>query len=45
MSPIQGYGYKGDLLRVDLTQGKNLSEPLDEALLRKYVGGATLGIK
>ena len=41
----QIYGYNGKLLRVDLTAGKNSTETLDEDILRKYIGGATLGIK
>lgn len=39
------YGYNGRILRVDLTNGKMVSESLDEATLRKHVGGASLGIK
>jgi aldehyde:ferredoxin oxidoreductase len=39
------YGYAGRVMRVDLTRGESRSEALDEVLLRKYVGGATLGIK
>ena len=39
------YGYAGALLRVDLTQGATTVEPLEEAILRKYVGGAALGIR
>jgi aldehyde:ferredoxin oxidoreductase len=39
------YGYTGALLRVDLTQKATTVEPLEEAFLRKYVGGATLGIR
>ncbi|UCG66393.1 MAG: hypothetical protein JSW12_05035 [Deltaproteobacteria bacterium] len=45
MSTSQGYGHTGNLLRADLTQGKSFSQPLAGAMLRKYVGGATLGIK
>ena len=45
MSSLPTYGYAGQLLRVDLNRGEGISEPLDEALLRKYVGGASLGIK
>jgi aldehyde:ferredoxin oxidoreductase len=45
MSTSLGYVHTGRLLRVDLTQGKSYSQPLDGAVLRKYVGGATLGIK
>ena len=39
------YGYNGKILRVDLTAGAITSETLDEATLRKYIGGASLGIK
>ena len=39
------HGYANGILRVDLTKGDTTVEPLDEAFLRKYVGGATLGIK
>jgi aldehyde:ferredoxin oxidoreductase len=45
MSSLQIYGYAGNILRVDLTRRKVATEVLDEALLRKYVGGASLGIK
>ncbi|MBN2061011.1 MAG: hypothetical protein JW882_11420 [Deltaproteobacteria bacterium] len=38
-------GYAGRIMRVNLTAGIITGERLDEALLRKYVGGATLGIK
>ncbi len=38
-------GYTNGILRVDLTKGDTAVEPLDEAFLRKYVGGAALGIK
>jgi len=42
----QIYGYAGKILRVDLNnKGKVTSDVLDEAFLRKYIGGATLGIK
>ncbi|HJX12404.1 MAG TPA: aldehyde ferredoxin oxidoreductase C-terminal domain-containing protein [Dehalococcoidales bacterium] len=41
----QIYGYAGRMLRVDLTSGETTGEPLDEGVLRKYVGGAALGIK
>lgn len=41
----QIYGYAGKILRVDLSKGRLEPENLDEATLRKYVGGATLGIK
>jgi aldehyde:ferredoxin oxidoreductase len=38
-------GYLGRILRIDLTKGKVVSESIDETILRKYVGGASLGIK
>ena len=41
----QIYGYNGTIMRVDLTEGKNTIELLDKDILRKYIGGATLGIK
>jgi aldehyde:ferredoxin oxidoreductase len=44
LSPVI-YGYTAKILRVDLSSGKNSSDTLDDAVLRKYVGGATLGIK
>ena len=39
------YGSTGKVLRVDLTQGKLHDEALDEATLRKYLGGTGLGAK
>jgi len=45
MSRSQGHVHTGNLLRVDLTRGKSVSEPLGASTLRKYVGGATLGIR
>jgi len=39
------YGYAGKILRVDLSKGEYSNEILDEATLKKYVGGAALGIK
>ncbi len=38
-------GYAGKLLRVDLTNARLSEERLDEAVLRKYVGGSGLGAK
>ena len=38
-------GYAGKILRVDLTSEKITEEELDEATLRKYVGGTSLGAK
>ena len=45
MTLLETYGYAGKLLRVELTGANILSEPLDEATLKKYIGGAPLGIK
>ena len=39
------YGSTGKILRVDLTQEKVWDEPLDEATLRKYLGGTGIGVK
>jgi aldehyde:ferredoxin oxidoreductase len=39
------YGSTGKILRVDLTEGKMWDEALDEAVIRKYLGGTGLGIK
>ena len=39
------YGYGGKLLRIDLTNEKVTEENLDEATLRKWVGGTGLGAK
>ena len=38
-------GSTGKVLRVDMTQGKLWDEALDEATLRKYLGGTGLGTK
>lgn len=38
-------GSTGKVLRVDLTQGKLWDETLDEATLKKYLGGVGLGAK
>ena len=39
------HGYTNGILRVDLTKGDTNVQPLDGVFLRKYVGGAALGIK
>lgn len=39
------FGYAGKLLRVDLTEGKVIPQPLDEDVLRNYLGGTGLGVK
>ena len=38
-------GYANAILRIDLTRGTTRSETLGEAFLRKYVGGAALGMR
>ena len=38
-------GYNGKILRVDLTRNSLGDEYLDEATLRKYLGGVNLGVK
>ncbi len=38
-------GYLGRVLRVDLSRKKITEEPLDESLLRKFIGGAGLGAR
>src|SRR5262249_39718224 len=39
-----GGGFVGKLLRVDLMEGTTGSEPIDEPVLRRYLGGGLLGI-
>ncbi len=39
------YGTTGKILRVDLSREKITEEDLDEAVLRKYVGGTAMGAK
>ena len=39
------YGSTGKVLRVDLSQGRVWDEAIDEATLRKYLGGTGLGMK
>ncbi|MFC1982341.1 aldehyde ferredoxin oxidoreductase family protein [Chloroflexota bacterium] len=45
MAVINSGGYIGKLLRVDLTDELISQEDLDEATLRKYLGGTALGAK
>lgn len=45
MSSKGAGGYAGKLLSVDLTKEKLTEERLDEAVLRKYVGGADSGAR
>ncbi|MBI2831145.1 MAG: hypothetical protein HYX79_02695 [Chloroflexi bacterium] len=44
MSSTPG-GYAGKILRVDLTRGEMTGEPIEEATLRKHIGGVGLGAK
>ncbi|MFC2022119.1 aldehyde ferredoxin oxidoreductase family protein [Chloroflexota bacterium] len=39
------YGYRGKLLRVDLTSEQVTEEELDEETARKYIGGSGIGAK
>ncbi len=39
------YGFAGNLLRVNLTDGTHKVEKLDEKELRKYIGGSGYGVK
>jgi aldehyde:ferredoxin oxidoreductase len=39
------YGYRGKILRVDLTNGSTSVTSLDDDLLRKFIGGAGLGAR
>ena len=39
------FGYHGRLLRVDLTRRKIETEDLDEATLRKYIGGVGMAAR
>ncbi|MBW2334572.1 MAG: aldehyde ferredoxin oxidoreductase, partial [Deltaproteobacteria bacterium] len=39
------YGTTGKILRVDLSKEQIWEETLDEDLLRKYLGGTSLGVK
>ncbi len=39
------YGYHGNYLRIDVTNGESQSVALDEATLRAYVGGSGLGVR
>lgn len=36
-------GYFGKMLEIDLTSGKSTARPLDEGILRDYIGGEGLG--
>jgi aldehyde:ferredoxin oxidoreductase len=39
------FGYAGRILRVDLTSGKTETEPLNEEIAKKYIGGIGLGMR
>jgi len=39
------FGYKGKILRANLTEGKVTEERLDEKVARKFIGGRGLGAK
>jgi aldehyde:ferredoxin oxidoreductase len=41
----QLFGYHGNLLRVDLSKKESKPEPIDESLLKSYIGGAALGMR
>jgi len=43
MVPSDSYGYAGKILRVDLTNRQVTEETLEEATLRKYLGGTGIG--
>ncbi|MFH1650993.1 MAG: aldehyde ferredoxin oxidoreductase N-terminal domain-containing protein [Chloroflexota bacterium] len=45
MAKKQIFGYAGKILRVDLTNERLTDETLDEAALKKWVGGAGLGAR
>ena len=39
------YGWRGKILRVDLTKGKLTEESLDAKAAKDYIGGRGLGIR
>jgi len=45
MADLTRIGYAGKILRVDLTSGKTGSDDLDEATVKRWVGGVGLGTK
>ena len=45
MSPAIGEGYSAEILRVDLSTRDIATEEVDEATLRKHVGGCALGAR
>ena len=45
MSDKIPWGYTGKILRVDLTSGSILEEPLESGLVERYVGGSGFGVE
>lgn len=43
MKSHNAYGYEGKVLRVDLTSGQITEETLQEAILKKFLGGVGIG--
>ena len=39
------FGYRGKILKVNLTQGSTTVEAIDKAMLRHFIGGAGLGTR
>jgi len=39
------FGYHGRYLRIDVSLGAGEYVPLDETVLRQYIGGSGLGVK
>src|SRR5579871_5442092 len=39
------FGYHGCYLRIDVSTGESERVPLDEAVLRQFIGGSGLGVK
>src|SRR5882724_8743175 len=39
------FGYHGSTLRIDVSDGASKQVPLEDALLRQYLGGSGLGVK
>src|SRR5437588_9490403 len=39
------FGYHGSILRIDVSDGTFKQVPLDDAVLRQFIGGSGLGVK
>src|SRR5882724_191287 len=39
------FGYHGSTLRIDVSDGASKQVPLEDALLRQFIGGSGLGVK